>query len=36
MRMNMQKTRALLVTEKRLRKRMVQATGKLGVKLMKI
>ena len=29
---NMQKTKALLVTGKRLRKRMVQDTGKLGVK----
>ena len=30
--MNMQKTKALLVTGKRLRKRMVQDIGKLGVK----
>ena len=30
--MNMQKTKALLVTGKRLRQRMVQNTGKLGVK----
>ena len=30
--MNMQKTKALLVTGKRLRKRMVQNTGKLGLK----
>ena len=31
--MNMQKTKALLVTGKRLRKRMVQDTGKLEVKM---
>ena len=30
--MNMQKTKALLVMGKRLRERMVQDTGKLGVK----
>ena len=30
--MNMQKTKALLVVGRRLRERMVQDTGKLGVK----